>query len=179
MKIEISNGTQLLMEKSNIIFKVAEINQLQEIIKLYKDRSDWFKKEGIEQWSKYIIRHEKEFPVSIENKNYYILKKDEEIIAGFELSYNPGNFVDNNKSLYINKIVTKVGYKNLGKLIFEICEDIAKANNKKYLRLECKRQNQKLNEIYDKHGFRLIGYGKTYYDFCLREKKIVKNEDKL
>ena len=172
MKIEISNETQVLMEKSNIIFKVAEISQLQEILKLYKDRSDWFKENGIDQWSKYLIRHEEEFSISIKNKDYYILRKNNEIIAGFELSYNSGNFVDNNKSLYINKVVTKVGYKNLGKLIFKICEDIAKANNKNYLRLECKRQNQKLNEIYDKHGFRLIGYGKTYYDFCLREIKL-------
>lgn len=172
MKIEITNETKLLMEKSNIVFKYAELDQLQEILKLYKDRSVWFKEKGIDQWSKYLIRHEEEFHISIENKNFYILKKEEEIIAGFELSYNPGNFVDNNKSLYINKVVTKVGYKNLGKLIFEICEDIAKANNKNYLRLECKRQNQKLNEIYDKHRFRLIGYGKTYYNFCLREKKI-------
>ena len=80
MKIEISNETQVLMEKSNIIFKVAEISQLQEILKLYKDRSDWFKENGIDQWSKYLIRHEEEFSISIKNKDYYsqeeLLDKD-------------------------------------------------------------------------------------------------------
>lgn len=174
MNLEISDETKIILNKLNMKYEAAKIEQLEEILELYKNRTIWFKDNNIKQWSKYLIRHESEFPVSIENKNYYILKKDNEIIAGFELCNNPGSFIDNNESLYLNKIVTKVGYKNIGDILFRICKDIAQNNGKRYLRLICIKWNEKLNEIYDKHGFKLIGYGKTDYEFCLRELDIKK-----
>lgn len=173
MNVKISDETKLILDKLNITFEVANITQLEEILNLYINRSEWFKNNNIKQWSNYITRHKSEFPISINNRNYYILKKYNEIIAGFELSSNSGNFIDNGESLYLNKVVTKVGFKNLGDLIFKISKDITKNNNKKNLRLDCLRYNEKLNNIYDKHGFKLIGYGKTYYDFSLREYDIL------
>lgn len=50
-----------------------------------------------------------------------------------------------------------------------ICKDLAKNNNVKYLRLYCIKWNDKLNEIYEKHGFKLVGCGKSDYEYCLRE----------
>ena len=43
----------------------------------------------------------------------------------------------------------------------------------KYLRLDCLRFNEKLNEIYEEHGFKLVRYGKNErYSYSLRELKI-------
>ena len=165
----ISKEVNDILLTNDIIFELASIEQLKEIYELYNSRTNWFKENNIKQWSKYIIRHEKEFPIAIQNKNYYILKKENEIIAGFELSTNPGYFEDNGESFYLNKVVSKVGYKNIGTFIFMICKDLAKNNNKKYLRLDCIKWNDKLNDLYDKHGFKLVGYGKSDYEYCLRE----------
>ena len=169
MKRKLSKEIEQILVENNIIFEIANLKQLDEIYELYNNRTNWFKENNIKQWSRYIIRHESEFPIAIENKNYYILKKNNEIIAGFEISNNPGYFEDNGKSLYLNKVVSKIGYKNIGTFIFMICKDLAKNNNMKYLRLDCIKWNDKLNEIYEKHGFKLVGCGKSDYEYCLRE----------
>lgn len=169
MNKELSKEIKEMISNNDIKFEVAKLEQLEEIYQLYNSRTIWFKENNIRQWSRYILRHEKEFPVLINNEKYYILKRNNEIIAGFEISENPGYFEDNGESLYLSKVVTKVGYKNLGKILFSICKDIAKANGKKYLRLDCIRWNEKLNAIYEKHGFKLVGYGKSDYEYCLRE----------
>ena len=163
------NFIEKILLDNNITYEIANITQIEEIFELYEQRTNWFKENNIKQWSKYLIRHKDEFPILIQDKKYYILKKENEIIAGFELSNNPGNFMDNQESLYLSKIVTKIGYKDIGKIIFMICKEIAKIENKKYLRLECVKWNEKLNEIYEKHGFKLVGSGKSYYEYNLRE----------
>lgn len=169
MNRELSKEVQKILIDNDITFEIANLKQLNEIYELYNSRTSWFKENNIKQWTRYIIRHENEFPIAIENKNYYILKKNNEIIAGVEISNNPGYFEDNGEALYLNKVVSKVGYKNIGSFIFMICKDLAKSNNKKYLRLDCIKRNDKLNEIYEKHGFKLIGCGKSDYEYCLRE----------
>ncbi len=169
MNRKISKEIENILKSNNITFEVACIKQLNEIYELYNNRTIWFKENNIKQWSKYIARHKKEFPIAIKNENYYILKKNNEIIAGFELSNNPGHFEDNGKSFYLYKVVSKVGYKNIVTFIFMICKDLAKNNNKKYLRLDCIKWNDKLNDLYEKHGFKLVGCGKFDYEYCLRE----------
>lgn len=169
MNIHISKEIEKKLIENSITVEIASFEQLDEIYELYNRRTVWFKENNIKQWSKYLIRHKSEFPILIEDKKYYILKKNNEIIAGFELSNDSGNFIDNKKSLYLSKIVTKVGYKDIGKIIFMICKEIAKMDNKIYLRLECVKWNQKLNEIYEKHGFKLVGCGTSYYEYNLRE----------
>lgn len=101
MKRKLSKETEKLLVENNMTFEIANLKNLNEIYELYNSRTNWFKENNIKQWSRYIIRHESEF----------------EIIAGFELSNNPGYFKDNGESLYLNKVVSKVGYKNIVMII--------------------------------------------------------------
>lgn len=167
------------MLENNITYEKAKLTDLNEILSMYKERSQWFKEKGIDQWRKYLINHPKEeFVDAIKKGNYYILKKENQIIAGFEISTYSSFWNDSlSKAYYIYKIVVKVGNKNIGKYIFNIAKTIAKENKKEYLRLECKTSNKKLNDIYMKHGFEFIRSGQDYYDYTLREYKI--NEKKL
>lgn len=99
----------------NIIWEKATIDDIDEIINLYAERMKWFKENGINQWSKYLTNHPKEqFIKAIKNGNFYILKKDNEIIAGFEISTD-SNFWNDNRpnAYYLYKVVSKVGYKNI------------------------------------------------------------------
>lgn len=159
----------------NYIIELADLNDINIILDLYKERIKWFKDNNIRQWSKYLINHPKsEFEELINNKNYYILKSNDKIIAGFVISDNNKEWNDNNHSAYyISKVVTKVGYKNVGIYIFKECKKIAKRDGKKYLRLNCIKSNEKLNNIYEMHNFKLIRHGSNErYTYSLREYKI-------
>ena len=157
---------------NNYIIEIAKMNDIECIIKLYSERMQWFKENNIKQWSKYLNNHPiSEFEEAINNNYYYVIKDNEEIIAGFEMSTNNKEWNDDNTSAYyIHKLVTKVGYKNVGNFIFQKCREIAKSNGMKYLRLSCIKLNEKLNKIYEEHNFKLIRYGRNErYEYSLRE----------
>lgn len=159
----------------NYTVELASINDIGSILELYSERMKWFKENNIKQWSRYLENHPRtEFVKVIENKNYYIIKQDNEIIAGFELSTNSKNWDDDiTPAYYIYKIVTKVGHKNIGVFLFEKCKEMAKADGKRYLRLDCLKSNEKLNNIYESYNFKLIRYGHNErYSYSLRELKI-------
>lgn len=156
----------------NYIIELAKMKDIDYIIKLYSERIQWFKENNIKQWGNYLNNQLiSEFEEDINNKNYYIIKDNDKIIAGFEMSTNSKEWKDNSTlAYYIYKLVTKVGYKNVGNFIFQKCKEIAKSNGMKYLRLDCLKSNEKLNEIYEKHNFKLIRHGcNDGYEYSLRE----------
>ena len=160
---------------TDYIVELANMSNIDLILDLYSERMQWFKDNNIKQWNKYLINHPKsEFENAINNKNYYIVKNNGEIIAGFEVSTDSKDWKDDiTPAYYIYKVVTKVGYKNVGDIIFEKCKEIAKLNGKKYLRLDCLKSNEKLNKIYESHNFKLIQYGyNKRYEYSLRELNI-------
>lgn len=69
-------------------------------------------------------------------------------------------------------MVSKVGYKNLGSEMFKIAKNITRTSGKDYLRIECLSSNKKLNELYDKYGFKYVKEGQDYYHYTLREWKV-------
>lgn len=172
MNYELSNRCRSLLEKQDISFKKAKLDELDKILVIYSERTKWFKDKKINQWSKYLEHHpRKEFQKAIKEGYFFLLKKNKKIIACFELSYDSKYWKDSNSQvIYIYKIVTKIESKKLGSIIFEICKDIAKTNNKKRLRLDCLSTNKKLNAIYENYGFKLIRTGcEDYYHYSLRE----------
>ena len=68
MNRKISKEIENILKSNNITFEVACIKQLNEIYELYNNRTIWFKENNIKQWSKYIARHKKEFPIAIKNE---------------------------------------------------------------------------------------------------------------
>ena len=164
-----------LLQKQNINFKKAELSEIDKILEVYLERMQWFKEKEIKQWGKYLEHHPKsEFEEVICKGNYFILERNNKIVAGFELSTDSKYWDDSrSKAYYIYKLVTRVGNKEIGNLVFDICKELAKANNKEYLRLDCFSSNKKLNDIYEKHNFKLVKTGcKDYYHYSLRECKI-------
>lgn len=175
MNYKLNEKTERRLNNKNLSFEKACVDDLNSILEQYIERIDWFKEKEIKQWSKYLEHHSKEeFVDTINNSNYFILKENDKIIAGFELSTDSKYWNDlKTKAYYIYKLVIKVGYKNIGELIFEICKDICKNNNISYLRLDCLKNNDKLNQIYNDHGFKLTKNGyEDYYSYSLRELKI-------
>lgn len=175
MNYIISKDCENILKKQDLKLKKAELNELDKILAVYQERMKWFKEKEINQWSKYFEHHPKsEFAEVIIKGDYYILEKNNEIIAGFELSTDSKYWNDDKtKAFYLYKLVTKVGTKKVGNIIIDICKEFAKVNNKEYLRLDCLNRNKKLNDIYENHGFKLVSTGiKNSYHYSLREYKV-------
>lgn len=177
MNIELAKYVNnMLNNEENITFEKAIIKDIDEIINLYAERIRWFKEKEIKQWSKYLSNHPKEqFIQAIEKGNYYILKKDNEIIAGFEIS-KYSNFWNDTKSnsYYLYKQFQKQDIKILVIKYLKQQKNITKADGKDCLRIDCLTSNKKLNELYAKHGFEYVKEGKSYYNYTLREWKVNK-----
>lgn len=159
----------------NYKIEKAKIEDIDNIFRLYIERMQWFKDNNIKQWTRYIQNHPiEEFIEVINNKEYYIVKNNEEIIGGFQFTNKLKEWEnDCKKAIYISKIVTKVGYRNVGKVIFNKCKEMAREKGKCYLRLCCIKSNERLNEIYENHNFKLVGYGKNeIYTYALRQMDI-------
>lgn len=175
MNYNLSKECKKMLQMQNINLRKANCNEIDKILTVFLKRMQWFRENEIKQWSRYLEHHSKsEFEEVISKGNYFILENNNKIIVGFELSTDSKYWNDNKtKAYYIYKLITSVGNKKLGNVIFEICKDIAKVNNKDFLRLDCLSTNQKLNEIYERHNFKLITTGcRGYYNYSLREFKI-------
>ena len=176
MNYSLDLNIQNELKTNNYLFSKATLDDLDKLLDLCKERTNWFKEKGIKQWSKYLEHHPKEeFIDVIENGYFFIIKEKDNIIGGFELSTNRKYLRDDlTDAYYIYKLVTKINYKNVGN-----CKNIAINNNKSKLRLDCLKNNERLNIIYENYGFRLIKTGyEDSYSYALREYNI-NNKKKL
>jgi len=176
MDYKLNEVIQKEIERKNLKFERANIKDIDEIMNLFSERIKWFKDNNINQWRRYFeFQPKADFKNVIENGFYFILRQEEKIVAGFEIATNGNYWDDNNEqAYYINKVVTKITHRNLGSIMFKICKEIACNNDKSILRLNCLETNKKLNDIYEKHGFKLVGNGiDENYKYSLREWKKV------
>ena len=173
MNTDLSPSTINALREQNLIFKKAIESDTDEIYNLFLERRKWFTERGIDQWQDRFFGNFKPETLKeiINTSNYFVIKDNDKIIAGFELSTNSTYWNDEiTLAYYIYKVVTKSNYKNIGNFIFMISQDLARKNNKKALRLDCLTYNEKLNEVYESHGFKLVDSGKDdYYFYNLRE----------
>lgn len=159
---------------SEIFISKATKDDINNILQLYRDRITWFKCKNQSQWNSYFKNHPKEeFLKKIEEHEYYIVKKGEELIAGFTLSKDSSIWGDTEtNACYLRNVVSKIGYKNIGSYIVSEAQRLAQEANQEYLRLECVSSNAKLNEVWENHGFSLVRDMQDKYLFSLRELKI-------
>lgn len=162
----------------NYKIELATLENLDEILNLYQERMEWIILNNINQksWKVFFENHPKsEFIKDINQKRYYIIKENNKIIGGFELSTNSKLWKDDyTPAYYLYKVVTKINYKGIGKMIFQEVQELAKQANKKFIRINCVKSNKKLNEIYENYNFKLIAFKKSKYGtFALRELEIV------
>lgn len=166
MKYELNNEMISLLKQEGLSCFKADVRDLNDIMEVYKSRKKWFEKRKIKQW----FKHKKsDILNTIKKDNLFCIRKNNEIISCFELSEYDKYFHDGNKAYYIYKIVVNPDYKGIGKFIFLICKYITKKNNKQYLRLDCVRNNKKLNEIYKNYGFDYVKKDDEVYCKNLRQ----------
>lgn len=156
--------------------ELANKNDIPSILKILKQRCEWFKKNKIEQWGDwyYTELYNTDYFINMMNKyKLYVVKKENEVIGVFLLKTEDKEYwKDDRNAYYIHHLATKLGYANLGIEILNFIEKLAKQNAVKYLRLDCMRENKKLNKYYENYGFTNIGEGEEPYPHRLWEKEV-------
>ena len=170
IKVKLNKENKIKLKNNNMNLEIAKLCEIDEIYNLYESRINWFKLKNINQWNTYLLEHPKEeFILLIKKFKLFVLKHQERIISSFCLLDTHELWNDEKDAFYICRVVVKPGYKKIGDYIFDICKDIALNNNKEYLRLNHIKKNKKLNEIYEKYGFKIYKENQTYF---LREKRV-------
>ena len=156
--------------------KLAQKADVPEILKIIKQRCDWFAENHINQWGSWYyeeVYDEKYFLQAMKNFSLYVVKNENEVVGAFLLKYESETYwKDKEKAVYLDHFVTKLGNPKLGEEILNFIQKLAKEKGLDYLRLECMRSNPKINKYYQNHGFQNKGEGDEPYQYRLWERKI-------
>lgn len=156
--------------------KLAEEGDISTILEIIKQRCDWFEQNKIDQWGSWYyedLYDETYFLEAMENYPLYIVKKKDEIIGTFLLKYeNKEYWKDEEKAVYLEHFVTKIGNPGLGQKILNFITKLAQEKGLHYVRLECMRSNPKINEYYKNQGFTCKGEGNEPYEYRLWEREV-------
>ncbi len=143
-------------------FRLANENEIDDVLYLIQQRIKWMDEVGIEQWNKtnYLDCYTKTyFKDCVARHELYIMfdYTDTRIVGAVVLLSHDKRWIDDTDVFYIHNLVTTVGENGLGEILLKNCENVAKQKNKQRLRLDCQAENVKLNSFYKKLGFDYIG----------------------
>lgn len=156
-----------------VIIRKANINDADEIIKIIHNRVDWLKQNKINQWKNFANRDRSYFIEKIEKEIVYVVDLKYNICGTFILQFKDNYWDDDKNAIYIHHFATKLGNDGLGKYIINEIKKIAIQNNKKYIRVDHEKYNEKLGRYYQKQGFIKVNeYKDGEYNCILREMQL-------
>ncbi|ALC85021.1 acetyltransferase [Bacillus sp. FJAT-22090] len=145
---------------------IATNDKCMTIIDMLKQVALWLKKKEINQWRFLLDSGEdKEIEQDINNRNTYIVLKDDEIVATFTLLSKQSEWDRHiwgddltSTSLYLHRLAIQPNYMNKG-IGSSILEWIQKNIRRdiECIKLDCVADNVKLNKFYKSNGFELVG----------------------
>ncbi len=146
----INNDDDIMLRKATY----SDVNQIYNII---QSRCKWLDENNIEQWNVTRTYKLEYFLDKIKDERIYVATYQNKVIGlfMFQLSTHYGEYDEN--IAYIHHLATDMQYKGVGKIIFSKIIEIAKLHSRKYIRLDNIASNTKLNEYYEKNGFKQIG----------------------
>lgn len=169
---EITNFIELNIEK-------ASQRDIADILEIIKTRCEWFQKKNIDQWnpSFYLKKYNRTyFLEQLTNGNeLYVAKLNKKVVGAMLIKFSDKSYwEDDQKSLYIHHLASRLDNSGggVGTMLLNYAYHLAEKYDKEYVRLDCKKSNQKLNEYYQSNGFLFRGSGKEgTYEYNLWEKK--------
>lgn len=136
-----------------VIIRKAKLEDVDECMNIIKERSQWLKEKGINQWTSFFERDSSYLVEKVEKEILYVGTIENNICVTFILQENDQLWEDDESAMCIHHFAVKSSYKGLGRYIFEQIKLIAKNLQKQYIRLDNVADNKKLNEYYESLGF--------------------------
>ncbi len=162
------------MQLKEYKIRKANIKDIEGIIQIIENRCKWFKEKGINQWEYYLEVYDKNyFKSQIMTNKLYVALKENLLVGLYLLKEEDSYWNDNTSAFYLHHLVTDINCKGLGKILLDNAVEKCQKYHKKYLRLDCLKENEKLNEYYKEKGFKYVSSGEDeYYKYNLYELKI-------
>lgn len=143
-------------------FQRAEENDIARVMELIKARIRWMDEAGIDQWNKngYLNAYpEAYYREAVTRRQLYVLRGEEtkRVYGALVLREADENWDDGESAYYVHNLVADRDEKGAGLYMLSFCDVLARSKMKKYLRLDCARDNEKLNAYYARQGFERVG----------------------
>lgn len=143
---------------------------LKEIFKLLRNVVNGLKKKELINGNNILEVYDKNyFKSQVMTNKLYVTSKDNPIVGLYLLKEDDSYWNDNAPAFYLHHLATEVNCKVLLDDAIKKCQKY----HKKYLRLDCLKENDKLNEYYKSKGFKYVSSGcDEYYKYNLYELEI-------
>lgn len=163
--------------KQRYLFRHGKKSDVKEVIGLIEARIEWMDAEGIRQWN---VNHYRErytesyFEQAAEARQMYVLEDERSariVAAAILLTEDKRWGKAQGQSYYIHNLVSATETKDAGAEILDRIERLSRVHGKTHVRLDCIVGNSRLNEWYERMGFRYAGTTTDgEYSGVLREK---------
>lgn len=146
-----------MINENEVKLRKATDSDVYDIYKIIQNRCKWLDEKSIEQWNVTRTYKHDYYLEKIKDGKIYVAVYNEKIVGVFmfQLSSHYAEYDEN--IAYIHHLATDIHYKGMGKIIISKIIELAKNHSKKYVRLDNISSNSKLNEYYEKNGFKQIG----------------------
>jgi GrpB-like predicted nucleotidyltransferase (UPF0157 family)/GNAT superfamily N-acetyltransferase len=162
-----------------LLVETAALADVDAVLSLIGELSNWLKSKGILQWSQ---SYPREKIVSDVNSNFvHVVRDGDQISATVTLSDHRDVYWRDfpGEAVYLHRLAIHRSFscKHLGSRMLAWSEERVKARGVPLLRLDCDSQNTKLRQYYLNHGFEFCGLRRVdeyNMEFALFEKSVTK-----
>ena len=145
-----------------MVFRKAKPQETAAVFEMVKKRVDWMNATGIRQWN--VTGYLDAYPLAYYEEQQsagrlYVLEMDKCLIGAVVLLESDERWVDkvDSPALYVHNLVSDGGSKGGGRIILSETEKLAMQNGKKFVRLDCAKDNEFLNHYYAALGYEMAG----------------------
>ena len=165
----------------HIKIRLADKSEINLALSLLKNAALWLKDKGIDYWQNWISPTDLSLEWIKEGiflNQFYFVQNNSGVIGMFRLQWSDEKFwgVQDNNAGYIHSLTIDTNYhgQGLGQQILSMIEDICKSNDKKYIRLDCGVDVDRLCTYYEDYGFISVrDVTVTMYQLRLYEKELL------
>ncbi len=144
----------------NDTLQLADESVLDDVFQLILRRIQWMDTVGIRQWN--VTNYTDAYPQryysqKIREGQLYVLTEKGKVIGAVVLLESDARWKDAVPAYYVHNLVTDVTAKGAGGILLGYVEAMAARDGKTCVRLDCAVDNEKLNQYYEKKGYRKVG----------------------
>ncbi len=150
-----------MSDTGTISVREATLDDLDKVMSILGEASEWLQRRGIDQWRPSSFPHER-VKRSINNHEVYLAYLGDEPVATFHLQWADRllwGHMDKDAG-YVHHVAVRRAHagKGLGRQILTWAESQVRSRGGRFLRLDCNADNENLCAYYDRHGFQRVGH---------------------
>ena len=143
-------------------FMPASESDAPQVLALIRDRIQWMRETGLRQWD--AVDYWGFFPESyffqaIADQRLYVVEETGggRVVCAGVLSFQDPDWTDGVPAVYLHNFAGARDAPGAGGFFLERGEDYTRAHGRTRFRLDCMESNKKLNQYYERRGFRAVG----------------------